>query len=193
MLHNAQNISAYDSWNVPKLTQPHARLIMCSAYHKVVRAIISGLVKFQSDSGIIGLKPRLSIRFGCIPSTRHRLSTRWPISDLVHLKAAIWLAGQALQFAGIGDLTSGHTFIQSMAEYLDRIIRGFDKSTDGWKVNAMLDLRKNEICRYSLTRPNEFGSMTARKGDTKPWKAIKRSYKTTKRPHKTLKGHTRPQ
>ena len=31
----------------------------------------------------------------------------------------------------------------------------------------------------TLTRPNEFGSMTARKSDTKPWMTIKRPYKAT--------------
>ena len=43
-----------------------------------------------------------------------------------------------------------------------------------------------------ITRPNEFGSMNARKGNTKPWKTIKRPYKTIERPHMTLIGHERP-
>ena len=47
-------------------------------------------------------------------------------------------------------------------------------------------LRKGNLKR---TRLNEFGSMTARKGDAKPLKTIKRPYKTIKRPPKTLKGH----
>ena len=41
------------------------------------------------------------------------------------------------------------------------------------------------------TRSYEFGSMTARKGEIKPWKTIKRPFKTIKRPHRTIKWHTR--
>ena len=36
--------------------------------------------------------------------------------------------------------------------------------------------KKGELVKLNLTRPNEFGSMTARKGDTKPSKTIKRPY-----------------
>ena len=51
---------------------------------------------------------------------------------------------------------------------------------------------KSELSDYvTRTRRNEFGSMTARKGNAKPLKTI-RPYKTIKRPHKTLKGHERP-
>ena len=39
------------------------------------------------------------------------------------------------------------------------------------------------------TRPNEFGSMTARKDDILPNKPIKRPYNM---PYKTTQGHTRP-
>ena len=52
---------------------------------------------------------------------------------------------------------------------------------------------KSELSNYvTRTRRNEFGSMTARKGNAKPLKTIKRPYKTIKRPQKTLKGHERP-
>ena len=43
-----------------------------------------------------------------------------------------------------------------------------------------------------VTRPNEFGSMTARKDHIKVrYVAIKGLYKTIKRPYNTIKDHTR--
>ena len=53
------------------------------------------------------------------------------------------------------------------------------------------------LMTYEKTRPNEFGSMTARKGDIKPqyYKGQTWLFKTTgdhARPYKTKRGHIRP-
>ena len=54
-------------------------------------------------------------------------------------------------------------------------------------------LQKKNRYYFKLIRPNEFGSMTARKDNTSQIKSIfchKRSIQEHKRPYKTMQGHT---